>query len=70
MMQSRFLSALESIANVMVGYIVAIVAQTIVFPIFDVYISMSDNLMIGAIFTLVSLVRSYFLRRVFNRIHA
>jgi len=37
-----------------------------VFPMFGLQASLGDNLAIGAIFTVVSLVRSYALRRVFN----
>ena len=65
-MQSRAMSLLESIANVVVGYGVAVGAQIVVFPLFGLHASVSDNLMIGVVFTGVSLVRSYVLRRVFN----
>lgn len=65
-MQSRRMSAVESVANVAVGYGVAVAAQVAVFPWFGIAASLSDNLIIGAIFTVVSLVRSYALRRVFN----
>ncbi len=60
------MSAVESIANVAVGYGVAIVTQVAVFPMFGLQASLGDNLAIGAVFTVVSLVRSYLLRRVFN----
>ena len=60
------MSMVESITNVLVGYLVAVVAQLIVFPIFDIRISTADNLTIAAIFTVVSIVRSYALRRFFN----
>lgn len=64
--QSRRMSAVESIANVAAGYGVAIVTQVAVFPMFGLQASLGDNLAIGAVFTVVSLVRSYLLRRVFN----
>jgi hypothetical protein len=66
--QSRTWSAIESVANVAVGYGIAVATQLIVFPLFGLHASLTDNLAIGAIFTVVSLVRSYVLRRVFNRI--
>lgn len=69
MSQSRLHSAIESVANVAVGYGVAVATQIAVFPLFGLHASMSDNLLIGAIFTVVSLARSYTLRRVFNRWH-
>lgn len=68
-MQSRLQSFLESVANVVLGYGVALGAQLLVFPAFGIVIPMSSNILIGIIFTLVSLVRSYFLRRLFNWLH-
>ena len=68
-MQSRLQSFLESVANVVLGYGVALGAQLLVFPLFGVVIPLSSNLAIGIIFTLVSLVRSYLLRRLFNLLH-
>lgn len=68
-MQSRLGSFLESLANVAIGYGIAVGAQLLVFPLFGVVIPLSSNLAIGIIFTLVSLVRSYLLRRLFNYLH-
>lgn len=66
MTQSRLLSAIESVANVAVGYGVALASQIVVFPWFDIHVPLSTNLWIGAWFTVISLVRSYVLRRWFN----
>lgn len=68
MTQRRLHSALESVANVAVGYGIAVATQAAVFPLFGLHASPGDHLAIGGIFTAVSLVRSYALRRVFNRI--
>lgn len=66
MSQTRMQSALESVANVAVGYGVALLSQLLVFPLFDIHVPFSSNLAIGAWFTVISLVRSYVLRRWFN----
>jgi len=68
-MQTKTQSLLESIANVAIGYIVALCAQMIVFPALNIEVSTSQNLLIGAIFTVVSLARSYCVRRLFNRLN-
>lgn len=65
-MQTRLQSAIEAVANVFVGYLVAILSQIVVFPWFGIHIPLSSNLAIGAWFTVISLVRSYVLRRWFN----
>jgi hypothetical protein len=67
-MQSRTMSLIEALANVLVGYSVAVATQAVVFPLFGLHASLDQNLAIGLIFTVVSLVRSYALRRVFNHL--
>jgi hypothetical protein len=67
--QSRVGSMVESIANVVIGYGIAVGAQVVIFPLFGVHLPLHDNLAIGALFTVVSLVRSYCLRRLFRRLH-
>ena len=68
MKQSRLMSLVESVANVIVGYGVAVVTQILIFPIFGLHTTLAQNLKIGAAFTLVSLARSFALRRLFERI--
>lgn len=52
--------------NVAIGYLVAVLSQIVIFPWFSIQVPLSDNLLIGAYFTIISLVRSYVLRRWFN----
>ncbi len=66
MTQTRWHSAIESIANVAVGYGVALLSQLVIFPLFGIHIPLSSNLAIGAWFTAISLIRSYCIRRWFN----
>jgi len=68
MSQSKKMSMVESIVNVLIGYSVAILSQIIVFPIFGIEASTRTHLMIGLYFTAISLVRSYIVRRIFNKI--
>jgi len=66
-MQSRIMSAVESISNVLIGYLVSVAANIIVLPMFGYNVTISDSFAIGLAFTAISLARSYILRRVFNR---
>ena len=66
-MQSKLNSFIESLTNILIGYIIAILSQLAVFPLFSINIPLSDNLLIGLYFTLISLVRSYVIRRYFNK---
>jgi hypothetical protein len=67
MTQSRRMSLIEAITNVAVGYGLAVATQIVVFPWFGLHPSLSENLTIGAIFVGISLLRSYTLRRLFER---
>jgi hypothetical protein len=66
--QPRLYSLAESIANVAIGFGVALVTQIAVFPLFGIHAAITDQLGIAAIFTVVSIARSYVVRRVFNRV--
>ena len=68
MKQSHLMSLVESVANVIVGYGVAVVTQIVIFPDFGLHTTLAQNLKMGAVFTVVSIARSYLLRRVFERI--
>jgi hypothetical protein len=64
------MSLIEAIANVAVGYALALLTQMLVFPIFGLQASLSDNLAIGLVFTTISLTRSYVLRRLFAAVRS
>ena len=66
MEQTRLGSLIESVMNILIGYGVALASQIAIFPMFDIHVSLSTNLWIGAWFTAISLVRSYVIRRWFN----
>lgn len=68
MKQSRAMSMIEALANVAVGYGVAVLAQIAVFALFGLSVTLVQNLMMGGLFTVVSIIRSYTLRRVFERL--
>ncbi|MEC7259061.1 MAG: hypothetical protein VXW58_14705 [Pseudomonadota bacterium] len=68
MKQSRLMSLVEAVANVMIGYGVAVITQILIFPIFGLHTTLAQNLKMGAIFTMVSIARSFALRRVFEAI--
>ena len=68
MKQTRLMSLVESVANVIVGYGVAVMTQILIFPIFGLHTTLAQNLKMGAVFTLVSIARSYVLRRLFERL--
>lgn len=67
-MQSRRWSLIEAGTNVVVGLGVSLVSQLVIFQLYGVEITLVQNLKMVFWFTLVSIVRSYVLRRIFNKI--
>lgn len=65
-MQTKLQSLIESFINVLIGYLVACGSQIIIFPMFGIHIPLADNFIMGLWFTLISIVRSYSIRRWFN----
>lgn len=66
--QSRAGSLFEAIANAVIGMAIAFVSQEIIFTWYGVSLSASSNFQMVCLFTAISLVRSFLLRRLFNRI--
>ena len=63
------MSILEVIVNLIGGLILSIlVVQPLVFWFYDIKLDMSTNVEIAVIFTVVSFIRSYIVRRIFNKI--
>lgn len=67
-MQSKIHSITEVICGTLIGYLVAVFTQKMIFPIYGIQVSSIQNYEIAAVFTAVSLVRGYAVRRVFNLI--
>ena len=67
MQQSRLMSLVEATTNVVVGYVLAILTQLAVFPLFGLEAALGEHLAIGVAFVGVSLARGYLLRRLFER---
>jgi hypothetical protein len=60
------MSLAEAMTNVVAGYCIAVVTQVLAFPLLGHRVPLGDNLIVGAIFTVVSIIRSYTLRRCFE----
>jgi len=65
-MQKRRHSVLEQVVNLSIGYSIAVFTQIVMFPMFGIYASVGDNMIIAAVFTVISFFRGYAVRRLFN----
>lgn len=69
MSQSRMQSAIETAASTAIGFVIAYVASNTVLPLFGHHVTHGQNFWITVIFTVISLIRGWCVRRLFNRLH-
>jgi membrane protein implicated in regulation of membrane protease activity len=65
--QSKLESLTEAIINTFIGFVIAFISQLIFFPIVGVDVTLGQNLLLTVLFTLVSIIRTYVIRRYFNK---
>jgi hypothetical protein len=66
MAQTKLGSFIEAWANIFVGFAINFFANMVILPLFGLHVTAGSAFKIGLIFTAISLVRSYVLRRWFN----
>jgi hypothetical protein len=67
--QLRRHSALETCLSTCIGFGVAYTANLIILPVFGYTPTWQENIVLTSFFTVVSLVRGYYVRRLFNWLH-
>lgn len=69
MKQTRRSSAIETIASTTIGFLVAGVANWLVLPLWGLHPKLGESFAIGLVFTAISLIRGYLVRRIFATLH-
>ena len=64
--QSRLMSLVEAVVNTVVGMGVAMVATAVICKVYDIPMTLENNFIITFWMTVLSVLRSYLLRRLFN----
>jgi|GEM_PF-554961 len=67
MNQTKKQSVIESIIQTLIGLVTSILVQIIIYPLMGIPVSFNQNLIITAVFFIVSIIRGYLVRRYFNR---
>ena len=65
-MQTKKWSMIESLTSTTIGWLIGVILNMLVLPLFGYDVSLTDGVLISIIFTAVSVVRSYVIRRWFN----
>lgn len=66
-MQTKWQSFIESLVSILIGFGIALISQLILFPFYGIHPTLNTNIQIVLWFTVISLIRTYIIRRVFNR---
>ena len=67
-MQTKKQSLIETISGVFIGLVISFLIQVAIYPAMGIRVTLSQNLFITSVFFMVSVVRGYFVRRLFNKI--
>ena len=65
-MQTKRQSLIETLTSVFVGWLIGVILNMLVLPLFDYKVTVADSLWVSLIFTAVSVIRGYIIRRWFN----
>lgn len=68
MQQSKRYSLLEALANTISGFIISMVLNYYLLPVYGLKISLAGSFTFTFVFTIVTTLRSYVWRRLFNRL--
>lgn len=66
--QTKKKSLIESTAQTVIGLLTSILIQVILYPIMGIPVTLFQNVIITAVFFAVSIIRGYFVRRLFERL--
>ena len=65
-MQTKRQSLIETLTSVFVGWLIGVILNLTILPLFDYNITVVDSLWVSLIFTVISVVRGYLIKRFFN----
>jgi len=66
MKQTKKQSIVESITQTVIGLVTSFLIQLVIYPILNIPVTFSQNLIITFVFFLASILRGYLIRRFFN----
>ena len=66
-MQSKLDSLIEAVLSTFLGFVISFISQLVFFPIVGIEVTLAQNFILTVLFTLVSIIRTYIVRRYFNK---
>ena len=68
MKQTKQKSFIESVIQTIIGLGTSILIQVILYPMMGIPVTFTQNLIITLVFFIVSIIRGYFVRRIFEKL--
>jgi uncharacterized membrane protein len=68
MTQTKKKSFIESLVNTFIGFIVTLIFSPLIYWVCDIKISLPKMNIVALLFTILSVIRNYVIRRWFNKI--
>ena len=68
-MQTKMQSLIETVSSIAIGFVIALAAQSFIMWVEGIEADFMRDIRVTVFFTVISLIRSYYVRRLFNRIH-
>jgi hypothetical protein len=65
--QTKRKSLIESVTQTVVGLVVSFGIQLVIYPLLNIPVTFSQNLIITSVFFIASIIRGYIIRRIFNK---
>ena len=66
--QTKRKSFFESIVQTLIGLLTSILIQFILYPLMGIPVTIFQNIIITFVFFIVSIIRGYLVRRLFNKL--
>jgi len=67
MKQSKKKSVIEAVTNTILGLVTSFLIQLVIYPFLEIPVSIGQNAIITIVFFIASFLRSYLIRRFFNK---
>lgn len=68
MSQTKRKSLLEAVVNTVSGLVISFIIQLIIYPTMGIPVKLYQNVIITFVFFIASIIRSYLVRRIFNKL--
>jgi len=67
--QSQRMSMLETVVSVVIGYVLTVLMQYFLYPLFGITVPVNEALLISIVIVVIAFAKNFAVRRIFNALH-